>query len=825
MSERATVFEFASYTFEPDKKRILFNYKTEFKDKKPRFFTETILLPSVPDMKGIPKEVIKKLLESLHLILGISYYKFYCATNVKAPYALSTSEANFWNVVYQKGLGEFFYRNKLDPRMAPTFPFSKKKKTVSYFLKKSGRCLVGIGGGKDSIVVAELLKKGKVAITGFSVQTHKPSILVNRVQKALGIKGLTIERFLDPQVFEKHLYNGHVPISAIYAFLGVLSAVLYGYDYIIVGNEHSSNFGNLTYRGMEINHQWSKSYEFEKLFQNYVKNVITPDVVYFSLLRRWYELRIVKLFSHYPKYFSLFSSCNRNFAANQKLEGLWCGHCPKCVFVFALLSAFLSKKALVSIFKKNLYEDKSLLPLFKDIMGFSTMKPFDCIGTFEEAQTAIHMAKKNFGQDFIVRQLGGKTTYHPEVFLAHHQSSIPEEFTPLAAEKILIAGFGKEGTVTKQYLKKYYPKATIGIADAKEGRDYLKKQREFDIAIKTPGIPKKFITIPYTTATNIFFSKVLGSYTVIGVTGSKGKSTTSTLIYQILKTAGKEVVFLGNIGTPMLQALLKPIKKGTIFVVELSSYQLDDIRFSPDIAVVTSLFPEHMDYHGGLQNYYQAKKNIINFQRNKDFFIYNHTTKSWLKGYRGKATPFVKKRYKTLLLGNHNQENIGAAAAVAKLLGISETVIRRTVEHFKPLPHRLEPVGTFKGITFYDDANAATPEATIMAIEALKKIDTIFLGGQDRGYRFSQLEKVIKRYNIKNVVLFPESGNRMFKKSAGLKILRTKSMEKAVEFAYANTKRGFMCLLSCASPSYSLWKNFEEKGSEFQTMVKKLGKS
>ena len=849
MQPKATIFEFTSYTFEPDKKRILFSYKTVFNGQDPLVFTETITLPKIPNLQGLPKEVIKKLLESLHLMLGISYYKFYCpplikfgnesevspkadATKVTTPYKLSKKEADFWNTIYKKGLGEFFYVNKLNPNNSPKFPYHKNVKEVSCSLGKNNKCLVGMGGGKDSIVAAQLLKEGKFDIEAFVVATNKESPLVKKIIKTANIKSLTIGRRLDKKVFQQHQYNGHIPISAIYAFLGVLSAVLYRYSYVIMGNEHSSNFGNLTYKGLEINHQWSKSFEFETLFQDYIKNSVTGDVFYFSLLRSFYEIRIVKLFSRQRKYFPYFSSCNKNFTlVGNKNNTLWCGQCAKCVFVFTLLSAFLEKKTLLSIFKKNLYQDQSLLPSFKDILGMGAAKPFDCVGTFQEAQTALVLAGKNFKDDFIVRHLANKAVYHKEVFNTNKNSCIPEAFKFLGMESALIMGFGKEGEISKKYLKKIYPKLRIGIADQKEGSGYLEKQKEFDMAIKTPGIKKELVTIPYTTATNTFFSKTKGKHTIIGVTGSKGKSTTSTLIYGILKQAHKPVELLGNIGKPMLQALLKPIKKDTVFVLELSSAQLDDLVFSPDIAVVTNLFPEHMDYHGNVKNYYQAKQNIIRFQNKNDYVIYNPKNKlslGWLKNYQGKPIPFAKdipvKDSDIPLLGEHNKDNIKAAICVAKLFNIPDAVIKNTIIKFKGLPHRLEFIGNYQGILFYDDAISTTPDSTIMAIKAIPNIGTIFLGGTDRGYDFTPLEKTIKKYNIKNIVLFPESGTRMLKNTEGLNILKTNSMEQAVLFAYRHTKPGQVCLLSCASPSYSLWKNFEQKGNIFKKSVKKLSK-
>jgi UDP-N-acetylmuramoylalanine-D-glutamate ligase len=829
MQTKATVFEFISYIFEPDKKRILFNYKTVFSGGSSLFFTETILLPSILNLSHVPPQLLKKLLESLHVMLGISYYKFYCATKVALPYALSKQEADFWNTVYKKGLGEFFYQNHLDPKISPIFPYNKNSTPKPITYKLSDRSLVAIGGGKDSIVSAELLKEYGFDITAFSVHTNDSNLIDEIIQK-IGLKNLKIRRLLDEKVHQEHRYNGHIPISAIYAFLGIFSATIYNYSKVIVSNEHSSNFGNIKYKGLEINHQWSKSLEFETLFGQYVKDVITPDVTYFSLLRPFYEIRIVKIFARYKKYFPHFSSCNNNFKfmkedgglwpANRSLGGGWCGHCPKCVFVFTLLSAYVSKKELVSIFGKNLYEEKNLLPLFNDILGFGNMKPFDCVGTFQEAQTALFLAKKKFAKTFIVRHLGEKAKYYQEVF-STNQSRVPEPFKFLGMENALILGYGKEGNVSKKYLEKEYPKLKVGIAAASQGKNYLNKQKDFDIAIKTPGIKKELVKIPYTTATNIFFAAIKGKYPIIGVTGSKGKSTTASLIFAMLKAASKNTVLAGNIGTPMLSCLLKPIKKGTIFVLELSSYQLDDIAYSPDIAVVTNLFPEHMDFHGGLKSYYEAKKNIIRAQKSNDYFVYHKKITAWLKNYHGKAMPFSKTKYRHTLLGEHNEQNIGAAIAAVKILGVHDPAIKKALENFKGLAHRLEFVGEFKGITFYDDAISTTPESTIMAIKALKNVDTIFLGGEDRGYDFSQLEKIIKKYKIKNAVLFPESGDRINVK--GLNLLKTKRMEKAVAFAYKHTKTGSVCLLSCASPSYSLWKNFEEKGDQFKKYVKKLG--
>lgn len=403
----------------------------------------------------------------------------------------------------------------------------------------------------------------------------------------------------------------------------------------------------------------------------------------------------------------------------------------------------------------------------------------------------------------------------------------------LQGKKFLILGYGIEGKATLKFLKHHLPDIQVGIADQKDGGDYLEKQKDYDFVIKSPSIPKKLVTIPYTTATNIFFANVKGM--IIGVTGSKGKSTTTSLIYAMLKEAGLKAHVAGNIGNPLLSELLKGNDKDDIFVCELSSFQLDDITYSPHISVLLNLYPGHMDYHGNIEEYYKAKKKIISKAKADDYFVYNpalEEVKKLALQTKAKAVPFIK----TLsfddsiipLLGKHNQDNMRAAVTVVKVLGVKDEDITQAVKNFKTLKHRLEFVGTFRGIRFYDDAIGTIPEATIAAVASLDNIGTIFLGGQDKGYDFEELIEVVVNKKIPNIVFFPDTGEKLLRilkeKTKKLpKIFETTSMEKAIKFAYANTPVGSVCLLSCASPSYSVWKNFEEKGDLFQKFVKQYG--
>jgi hypothetical protein len=341
MEVKSSIFEFTSYEFNPRERRASFRYITKFVDREPIVFSETIVFPEKINVDNIPEKLLQKLLQSLHLILGISYYKYDCAKKIKIPYALSKKEADFWTTIYRDGLGEFYFKNKLDPNKSPKFPCDIKKIDETFFLENNNECLVALSGGKDSIVAAELLKKQGFNIASFFTETNTETDLVDNIAKKVGGKFIKIQRFLDKNVSEKHTYDGHIPISTIYAFLGIFYAVLYRYSYFVVANEYSSNFGNANYKGKTINHQWSKSSEFENIFSDYISNCISKDVKYFSLIRPFYEFRIAKVFSEHKKYFPYFSSCNKNFKLVKEVKnGLWCGSCPKCIFTFTLLSAF-----------------------------------------------------------------------------------------------------------------------------------------------------------------------------------------------------------------------------------------------------------------------------------------------------------------------------------------------------------------------------------------------------------------------------------------------------------------------------------------------------
>lgn len=390
-------FIFKGYDSNLEKGEVFFHFG--FRGEKNIDFTEKIYFPPVTNK--IFEALLKSLLDNLMLILGISYWKLYCPRSIRIKdFSLSKEQADFWNIVYTKGLGEFFYKNKIDFRGLVQFPYVDKAQEKIPFFPRKERSLLGLGGGKDSIVAAELLRQQNKDFGLFTVGTSQ---IQDEVAKTIGKKPILIKRELDPKLFdlnkEEGSYNGHIPISAIYAFLGLLVSVFYDYSEVVVGNEKSANYGNVEYLGQMINHQWSKSEEFEKLFNKYVGKFITPGITYSSPLRKMSELEVVKEFVNYPQYFKIFSSCNNNFKILKQVEdtrrgiqndkSLWCGKCAKCLFVFMCLAAFLPQKEVLDIFGKNLFEDKSLIPLFEELIGIRNFKPFECVGTPEEVKEAL----------------------------------------------------------------------------------------------------------------------------------------------------------------------------------------------------------------------------------------------------------------------------------------------------------------------------------------------------------------------------------------------------------------------------------------------------
>jgi UDP-N-acetylmuramoylalanine--D-glutamate ligase len=432
------------------------------------------------------------------------------------------------------------------------------------------------------------------------------------------------------------------------------------------------------------------------------------------------------------------------------------------------------------------------------------------------------------------------------------------EIEKLREKKIVIVGFGREGRSTYRFLRKFFPDKLIGIADKREidlddsnvvrhaGEDYLSSVLEdYDIVFKSPGISGTLYEIrqakergvEITSQTRLFFAICKG--TIIGVTGTKGKSTTTSLIYHILNEAGLKAVLLGNIGKPCLDYLGEDFGEGTYFCFELSSYQLSDLDRSPHVGVFLNIFKEHLDYHGSFDDYFRAKSNIARHQNAQDFFIYNsdfdsikqlsRETKAKALGFSmGDKNDFFEgfEKKDIQLAGDHNLNNVFAAALALKSLGIAPEKIFKTIKSFKPLEHRMQFVGEKNGIRFINDTLATIPEATIAAMGTFDgQIGSMILGGSDRGLDFDGLAKEIVRRKIPAVALFPDTGKKIWKaieelgKDRSIKHIFTKDMKEAVDFCYRYTPKGKVCLHSPASPSFSVFHDYADRSNQFQMAV------
>ncbi len=377
-----------------------------------------------------------------------------------------------------------------------------------------------------------------------------------------------------------------------------------------------------------------------------------------------------------------------------------------------------------------------------------------------------------------------------------------------------------------------------------------------DLIIKNPAVPKdsKYLKIakknkvPIETDIGLFF-ELCPSKKIIGITGTKGKSTTATLIAKLLKTKYK-VVLAGNIRASVLEELPK-VTKDTIVVLELSSWQLEDLkkhktylpadRKTPHIAVITNIMPDHLNRHKGMQNYIEAKKLIFKFQKPKDFLILNRDDKivrEFGKEAKAKTIFYSKKRavkYSKYikLAGEHNLNNISAAITVAKIFKILDSTIKKTLRNFKGIEGRLEFVKEIKGVKYYNDTTATTPEATIVALKSLPHPDVtsgqgkkiiLIAGGRDKNLNFKELARVILK-KVKVLILLPGTATKKILKeikaeeAAGLRPVSrrlTKNMKIAVKMAHKNAEKGDIVLLSPGCTSFGLFQHEFDRGEQFK---------
>jgi UDP-N-acetylmuramoyl-L-alanine---L-glutamate ligase len=465
-----------------------------------------------------------------------------------------------------------------------------------------------------------------------------------------------------------------------------------------------------------------------------------------------------------------------------------------------------------------------------------------------------------------------------------------------ADKSIVLLGFGREGQSSYAVLRKIFPDKQLTIADLNDGvnenpllkhddhlhfitgPDYLMKLPGYDVIFRSPGIPVwkiireaappvnsaeyhnnhspalSILREKITSQTELFLEYY--SKQVIGITGTKGKSTTSSLIHHIFKTAGRDVLLAGNIGNPVFH-FIDLITPGTTIVFEMSSHQLEFLKLAPHIAVLLNLFQEHLDAYETYEAYQLAKLNITKYQQPDDFIIFNaddpqvgklvapylenrhscpfsviekpHPGGFIRDGFvcfagENMVTPVWKIHQDRFLRGEHNLKNIMAAVNVAMICGIETDMIQDGVATFKGLEHRLEYVGEFDHIHFYNDSIATIPEACMEAVKAIPNVDTLIAGGFDRGIDYSGLAEFLSRASVRNLILLGAAGKRIKEHlvlidHSGKKIFYINRFDDFKAIAFRETRAGHACLLSPAAASYDEFKNFEERGKRFRELV------
>lgn len=387
----------------------------------------------------------------------------------------------------------------------------------------------------------------------------------------------------------------------------------------------------------------------------------------------------------------------------------------------------------------------------------------------------------------------------------------------LKNKKILIWGYGREGKSTENFLKKYCECSLINIA---EGDRSCFELDDYDYVIKSPGIANFETDSRLTSQTQLFFEQFRDQ--IIGITGTKGKSTTASMLYHVLEECGKKAVLVGNIGLPCLD-YFEEIDEDTVIVFELSCHQLNNITVSPHIAVILNLYEEHLDYYGTYEKYCHAKKNIARFQKKDDFFLMGDNVGNIDTDASVQVLWQNKKYdYDLSVLGEHNLYNAEIAANIAvQYCGCERFAVKQALKSFKGLSHRLEYAGEKNGIAYYDDSISTIPEALICAAASVPGAQTLLVGGMDRGIDYDILIDFIKQHNEYKFICMYDSGKRIYD-AIGEKdnLYYEADLNAAMKRAAAVTDTGRAVVLSPAAASYGYFKNFEERGDVFKSLIK-----
>ena len=438
----------------------------------------------------------------------------------------------------------------------------------------------------------------------------------------------------------------------------------------------------------------------------------------------------------------------------------------------------------------------------------------------------------------------------------------------IKGKRILLLGYGREGQSTWNVLRRLGTYEALDIADLKApaalpedgtvwhtGPDYQKCMDDYDVVFKSPGIvlerPENEYRCSILSQTEVFFQCFRDQ--IIGITGTKGKSTVTTLLYHLLKQAGMDALLVGNIGIPALDHM-DEVKPDTRIVFELSCHQLEYMTVSPHIGILVNIHEEHLDHYGTMEKYVEAKHHIFKNQRPDDILICNvqclpeegtcpsgliragmdgsgkeldvvqEQDGTWVH-FRGKSFCIPTDEIK--LLGQHNYFDIGVAYGVCSILGMDDQVFARGLKTYEPLPHRLQYIGEREGVKYYDDSISTICDTTIQALKTLNDTDTVLIGGMDRGIDYGELIEYLSECEVPHIILMEATGKRIYQEiykyypefKNRARLILAEHLEDGVKRARQITRPGTSCVLSPAAASYGIFRNFEERGEIFSRLV------
>ncbi|HMS24429.1 MAG TPA: Mur ligase family protein, partial [Acidimicrobiia bacterium] len=796
------------------------------------FFTETyeFTFPDSIRLDEVDPNQVNAIARLVAVSAAPSYYKATVLPLVVLDFPVSTEIKEWMRALFDQGLREFRYRNgfdltkEVDLSSLNINDTSVKNLKTTNDLQTRSKYLVPIGGGKDSATTLHILSRSGADVVGFSIGDFDS---INETARVAGIELVRVARSIDPLLFELNARgapNGHVPVTAITSTLACIAALGIGADAVVMSNERSADEPTRVVADIEVNHQWSKSWEAEKLLRSALDSS-GCGIEYFSLLRSLSEYEIFSIFSHCDEFHTVFTSCNRTFRIDEtQRASTWCADCDKCRFVFLGLSAFRGVTYASNIFGVNMFDDESQKQGFLDLLGMSDTKPFECVGTVRESRMLVRNALK---WDAAADSVVGKTfadvlvevnTLDEKIPVISFGDFVPEDLQKniveiqveqykehlkahLSDQTIGVMGLGRDTSAMIRFLDSVGYAQPIQVfqpseevlteEDFREEREKaglenisidLTLTREIadlnaDIVFVSPGISRYSPEVQSlgdraTTPLAWWLSynkEHFPSKCFIGVTGTKGKSTTASMLGHVLDRS----IVAGNLGHAVGEISVNELLAADYIVLEVSSYQASYVTTSPDVVAVTSLFDCHIDWHRTPENYRKDKLNLA--LQGPSEIVASDTIDDFapmlidIRKEHGfvdhvDVITFIASSERSLLERNHDM-----VRAIAELVAphMPEEEITEKLATFTQLKHRQEIIATKNGVVYVSDVLCTAPLAVLMAVDdfSLRYPNaTIYLlcGGADR---HDQLDPLIEGLNARKdrvtAITLPQTGHMM----------------------------------------------------------------